>query len=318
MTGLDLRQLTTMIAIAEEGTFSRAADRLGYTQSSVSQHIAALEKTLGGSLFDRPGGPRPVRLTPLGTVVLERGRELLAKAEALERAVERFKAGHGRIDIGTLQSASNVILPTVLRRLRDERPNCEIRLSEADPGEAHIEDHDLLFYDGSIGNDVEHVLLMEDPYLVVAQPGDLPDGPVPADTLHGKAMVAWPTTCDQPRLEKSLAHAGAQPQVVFRSAGNEEILAMVRAGIGLAVLPWLAIHHVVCRDCGMIHGSEGWPDLQVHDIVPTPTRHIYLRWPPGRRGQSPLADRTAEIAIEVSRELARQAPSVQRDISTFD
>nr|WP_244194960.1 LysR family transcriptional regulator [Amycolatopsis niigatensis] len=55
-----------MLAIAEEGTFSRAANRLGYTQSSVSQHIAALERTLGGAVFDRPGGPRPVRITPRG------------------------------------------------------------------------------------------------------------------------------------------------------------------------------------------------------------------------------------------------------------
>jgi DNA-binding transcriptional LysR family regulator len=95
MTGFDLRQLATMIAIAEEGTFSRAANRLGYTQSSVSQHIAALEKAVGGSVFDRPGGPKPVRITPLGAVVIEHGRELLSKAEGLEDAVDRFKAGDG-------------------------------------------------------------------------------------------------------------------------------------------------------------------------------------------------------------------------------
>ncbi|MFI7708859.1 LysR family transcriptional regulator [Nonomuraea sp. NPDC049480] len=140
MADVDLRQLKTMIAIAEEGTFSRAANRLGYTQSNVSQHIAALEKTLGGSVFDRPGGPRPVRITPLGAVVPEQGRELPSKAEALGHAVDRFKAGDGRIDVGTLQSVSNMILPTVLRRLRDEHPNCEIRISEAEPDEAQIGD----------------------------------------------------------------------------------------------------------------------------------------------------------------------------------
>jgi DNA-binding transcriptional LysR family regulator len=308
MADFDLRQLTTMIAIAEEGTFSRAANRLGYTQSSVSQHIAALEKALGGSVFDRPGGPRPVRITPLGAVVLEQGRELLSKAEALGQAVDRFKAGDGRIDVGTLQSVSNVILPTVLRRLRDEHPNCEIRLSEAEPDEARIGDLDLLFYDRLINDESEHVLLMADPYLVVSHPGDLPAGPVRAEKLDGKAMVAWPATYDQPRLAKSLAHAGAQPRIVFRSGGNETVLSMVRAGMGLAVLPWLAIHHVVCRSCGAIHGSEGWSDLQVHELDPTPTREIYLHWPPGRGGQSPLAARTIEIAVEASHELAQQAP----------
>jgi DNA-binding transcriptional LysR family regulator len=308
MADVDLRQLTTMIAVAEEGTFSRAANRLGYTQSSVSQHIAALEKALGGSMFDRPGGPRPVRITPLGTVVLEQGRQLLAKADALGHAVDRFKAGDGRIDVGTLQSVSNVILPTVLRRLRDEHPTCEIRLSAVEPDDAQIGDLDLLFYDGPISDEAERVLLMEDPYLVVAHPGDLPAGPVPAEMLDGKAMVAGPPTRDRPRWEQFLAHSGARPHIVFRAGGDETILSMVRAGMGLAVLPWLAIHHVVCRSCGAIHGSEASSDLQIHELDPTPTREIYLHWPPGRAGESPLAARTIEIAVHVSRELARQVP----------
>src|SRR5689334_24618030 len=85
-----LRHLSTLIAVADHGSFGRAATALGYTQSSVSQQIAALEKTAGGPLFDRPGGPKPVRLTPLGVVVLDHGRELLDRAQAMNDAVERF------------------------------------------------------------------------------------------------------------------------------------------------------------------------------------------------------------------------------------
>src|SRR5690349_21997636 len=96
----ELRHLAAMAAVAEEGSFGRAATRLGYTQSTISQQIAALEKAVGGPVFDRPGGPRPVRITPLGAVVLEHGRDLLARAEALADAVDRFRAGAGRIDIG--------------------------------------------------------------------------------------------------------------------------------------------------------------------------------------------------------------------------
>ena len=66
MGDVELRHLRAMAAIAEEGTFGRAADRLGYTQSSVSQQVAALERAVGGAVFDRPGGPKRVRLTPLG------------------------------------------------------------------------------------------------------------------------------------------------------------------------------------------------------------------------------------------------------------
>ncbi|MFD5076013.1 LysR family transcriptional regulator [Streptomyces sp. NPDC058371] len=101
MSNVELRHLAALAAIVEEGSFGRAAARLGYTQSTVSQQIAALERAVDGPVFERPGGPRPVRLTPLGSVVLDQGRALLAKAEALADAVDRFKAGDGRIDIGT-------------------------------------------------------------------------------------------------------------------------------------------------------------------------------------------------------------------------
>ena len=113
-SSLELRHLVALDAVATEGTFGRAAERLGYTQSAVSQQIAALERTLGGAVFDRPGGPRPVRLTPLGKLVLGHARDILARAQATADAVERFKAGEGgRIDIGTFQSVSNVLLPAV-------------------------------------------------------------------------------------------------------------------------------------------------------------------------------------------------------------
>ncbi len=136
MTDLELRHLAAMAAIADEGSFGRAAARLGYTQSTVSQQIAALERAVGGAVFDRPGGPKPVRITPLGSVVLAHGRDVLAKAEALSGAVDRFKAGGGRIDIGTFQSVSTVILPSVVRRLRDEHPDCDIRLFEEESAPA--------------------------------------------------------------------------------------------------------------------------------------------------------------------------------------
>src|SRR5918996_1473894 len=126
-SALELRHLAALDAVATEGTFGRAAALLGYTQSAVSQQIAVLEKAVGGAVFDRPGGPRPVSLTPLGKVVLTHGRDLLTKAEALADAVDRFRAGTGRIDIGTFQAATKLILPAVVRRLLSEHPGCDIR-----------------------------------------------------------------------------------------------------------------------------------------------------------------------------------------------
>ncbi|MFE9650286.1 LysR family transcriptional regulator [Streptomyces sp. NPDC006365] len=295
VSNVELRHLAAMTAIAEEGSFGRAATRLGYTQSTVSQQIAALERALGGPVFDRPGGPKPVRLTPLGSVVLDHGRALLARAEALADAVDRFKAGDGRIDIGTFQSVSNVILPSVVRRLRDEHPGCDIRLSEEEPEQPQIGDLDLLFYDGRLDGDVEHRKLLDDPYLLVAGAGTFPEGPVPLELLDGAPMVAWPLICDQPVMEQAVALGGARPQIVFRTAVNDTLLSMVRAGLGSAVLPWLAIR-----------GADVPSDdrLRIHELRPSlPLREIYLHWRAGRI-HSPLAGRAVEIAVEVAAELA--------------
>ena len=192
MVDVELRHLTTMAAIVEEGTFGRAAARLGYTQSTVSQQIAALEKSVGGAVFDRPGGPRPVRITPLGAVVLDHGRDLLAKAEALADAVERFRAGDGRIDIGTFQSVSDADpADSVVRRLLRRAPRLRHQAVRGHAGGCRSSaTWTCCSTTGRIDGDVEHVKLVDDPYLLVARPGELPDGPVRLERLDDAPMVA--------------------------------------------------------------------------------------------------------------------------------
>ncbi|MGO1052914.1 LysR family transcriptional regulator [Crossiella sp. CA198] len=291
MSDVELRHLAAMAAVVDEGSFGRAAARLGYTQSTVSQQIAALEKAVGGAVFDRPGGPRPVRSTPLGKVVLAHGRELLAKAQALTAAVDRFKAGGGRVDIGTFQSVSNVILPQVIRGLRAEQPDCDIRLFEEEVDQPQVQDLDLMFFDGRVHGEVEHRKLLDDPYLLVARRDTFPDGPVRVDRLDGAPMVAHPPICDQARLEQVLTRRGVRPDIVCRTAGNETVLSMVRAGMGSAILPRLIVHSADI-------GADA--SLRVHELKPAlPPREIFLLWQ-ANRTQSPLARRAIEIAVEVA------------------
>lgn len=295
MADVELRHLTTLTAVVEEGSFGRAASRLGYTQSTVSQHIAALERAVDGRLFDRPGGPRRVQLTPLGEVMLTHATEMLAKAEVMHAAVERFKAGEGRLTIGTFQSVSNTLLPVLVRRLRDEFPNCDIRLSEDEPESPDLSRVDLLFYDHRIADaDVEHLKLLDDPYHLVSPRGRFPDGPVDLAELDGAPMVAWPPDCAQPALEEAFAGNGIHPEIVFRAAGNQAVLSMVRAGLGSVILPWVVIHAA---------GAAADEALSIHALrPPIAPREIYLARQ-AHRTPSPLAARAARLAAEIADDL---------------
>src|SRR5947209_11267534 len=82
--GLELRHLIALKAIAEEGTFGRAAASLGYTQSAVSQQIAMLERIVGQKLIDRPGGPRRVSLTEAGELLLRHAEAIAARLSAAQ------------------------------------------------------------------------------------------------------------------------------------------------------------------------------------------------------------------------------------------
>jgi len=292
---VELRYLAAMAAVADEGSFGGAAARLSYSQSTISQQIAALEKAVGGAVFDRPGGPKPVRITPLGALVLAHGRDLLAKTDAMASALDRFHAGDGRVDIGTFQSVSNVILPPVVRRLRKEHPGCDIRLFEEETDQPDLSDLDLMFFDGRVDGDIHHRKLLDDPYVLVATPGAFPDGPVPLARLHGTPMVAHPPICHQARIELALAKAGVQADFVFRTVGNEAVLSMVRAGMGIALLPRLAI---------LSPDARADKTLAIHTLEPPlPPREIFLLWE-SRRTHSPLAARAIEIAADVAAKVA--------------
>src|SRR5438046_10721319 len=99
LLGVELRHLVALQAIAEEGSFGRAATRLGYTQSAISQQIASLERIVGQQLLDRPGGPRPVSLTEAGTLLLRHANAITARISAAQADLSAFLDG----DAGTLR-----------------------------------------------------------------------------------------------------------------------------------------------------------------------------------------------------------------------
>src|SRR5918995_3854309 len=102
--GVELRHLAALQAIAEEGSFGRAARRLGYTQSAVSQQLAMLERLVGERLVERPGGPRPVTLTEAGELLVRHAEAIVARLEAARADLEALSAGGaGSLRVGTYQ-----------------------------------------------------------------------------------------------------------------------------------------------------------------------------------------------------------------------
>jgi len=294
---VEIKHLVALRAVAEEGTFGRAATRLGYTQSAVSQQIAGLERALGAPVFDRPGGPRPVELTPLGSLLLEHANDVLGRLDAAGAAVERFVRGEtGPLVVGTFQSVTTSILPTIVGRLREESPDVDIRLRESNdkeafPGALVRGELDLAFTLDDDWPGVETEVLFEDPFVVVTPRSDLRAGCFPVQDLVGRGLVGYQLTSCQREIEEGLRRVvDGDLDWVFRTDDNLAVVALVRSGLGAAVVPRLAVD--VDDDSVAIHDPE----------PPIPPRRVGLSWKAGRT-LSPVALRFAEIAREACRPL---------------
>lgn len=296
---LEIRHLVAFDAVATEGTFGRAAERLGYTQSAISQQIASLERLVEGKVFDRPGGPRPVELTPLGERLLAGARDLIARVDAIAEDIDRFRTGEvGRITIGSYQSISATVLPVVVGRLRQEHPDVEIRVLESDVDDELEEalargELDVSFLVGEWPGEYGQRHLLDDPFVVLTRPGQFPPGPLSLDQISNEPMIGQhPNSC-QLMNEAGLRAAGLEPNYVFRSNDNGTVAAMVRAGMGVAVLPLLCV-------------ESGDPRIELHEIdPPMPDRSISIAWR-ATRTLSPVAERFVELAVEASVEFDRR------------
>jgi DNA-binding transcriptional LysR family regulator len=300
---LEVRHLIAFDAVAREGTFGRAAEKLGYTQSAISQQIAALERVVGGKLFDRPGGPRPVELTPLGSEVLDAARDLLTRVESAGHRIDRFRSGEiGEITVGTFQSTSAAVLPLVIGRLRERFPGAEVRVFETDHDYELFEglangDLDVSFLVGDIGPGFQSRQLMEDPLVLLAPKDRFPAGPVLLKTLAQEPTIGQHANSCQLTCEMGLRESGIVPNYVFRTNDNGTVAAMVRAGMGVAYMPALCV--------------DPWAyGISVHATEPKlPPRTISIAWRTGRT-QSPLAEQFIDITVDVCAELVEKRKDV--------
>jgi DNA-binding transcriptional LysR family regulator len=249
--GLELRHLIALKAVAEEGSFGRAARRLGYTQSAISQQIAVLERIVGQRLVERPGGPRPISLTEAGVLLLTHADGISARLRAAQADLSALGAGDaGPLRVGTYQSVGARVLPTLLRSFRAEWPKIQVTLVESSDDRellALIEtgDVDLSFcvYPLRPGP-FESIELMHDPYVLVV-PQDSPlarrDRAPTLREIVDLPLISYRSCRTTELVQERLRVAGREPHVVFRSDDNSTVQGMVAAGIGVALVPLLTV-----------------------------------------------------------------------------
>ncbi|HYB86203.1 MAG TPA: LysR family transcriptional regulator [Streptosporangiaceae bacterium] len=253
--GLGLRELRAVLAVAELGSFRRAAAELGYTQSALSHQVLALETALGLPLFHRPGGRAQVRLTPAGEAVCRRARRVFSEVEAVAADAEGAERGECvRLRVGVSQTAAAEIMPPALRAFRSEYPGVEVVLNETDDAAGCRDalrrgDLDLAFsHDPQSEEFVEAVPLLEDPWVILTRR----DSPIAElqrpsfDVLHGLDVVAWTHRWrGQLEIEQAWERRGIVPKIVYRTDDNLAFQRLVAAGLGHGCIGRLAARRAV-------------------------------------------------------------------------
>ena len=282
---LDVRRLRALFEIAEQGSFSAAANALGLTQSAISQHIAALEREVGMAVVRR--GTRPVELTEAGAALTRHARGILARLDSAEQELAEIgERRQGRLRFGCFPTVLGTLMPAAFARFRRLHP--EVRLTVVDDhlhrlvprlesGEldlAVIYDHEALPDVGSAG--FERVPLLADPFAAV-----LPAGHPLArreklhlSDLRGESWIGGaPSSAWYRIVRHACQQAGFGPRADFASDDYIAVQALVAAGLGVSVLPGLAVRNPL-------------PGVAVRPLSSAaPVRRISAAWPiDGYRG----------------------------------
>jgi DNA-binding transcriptional LysR family regulator len=241
---MELRQLRYFVAVAEEGSLTRAAGRLHLAQQSLSEQIRTLETQLGVTLFVRSS--RGAELTDAGALLLREARPLLAQAD---RVVEAVRGDGGSLRVGFLSSVANYVLPPLVRAFRERHPDVDLHVE--DVAIATLVDR-LRAGDLDAGltrpphvDDLETEVVLREPVAAVL-PEDHPlagRSEIALAELAAEPWVLTPRASWPPwhrKYDEDFARAGFRPRVVQRGTSPQNLLALVAAGVGVTRLPLAA------------------------------------------------------------------------------
>jgi DNA-binding transcriptional LysR family regulator len=301
---LNVGRIKVLCEVVRRGSFSGAAEALSYTQSAVSQAIARLEAETGATLIVRDrGGVRP---TAAGASLVEHAEGIFAQIDAAETelaAVLGVRAG--RLRVASFPSAGATLMPLAIATFRRRHPDVALTLAEGEPEDiaprlrAGEFDLALLFeFPGArerVGARLRTEQLLVDP-MHVALPAEHPLADKPRLTLVDLRDQDWvQTSATSPcarHVVRSCVAAGFEPKVTFESDDYETVQGLVAAGVGVALIPRLALTHV-------------HPGVVVRDLAPrSPARRVVAATI-GAPGVSPAAATMIGILADAAKRYTR-------------
>jgi DNA-binding transcriptional LysR family regulator len=245
---VELRQLTTFVAVAEAGSFTRAADRLHVVQSAVSAGVRNLEKELGAELFDR--STHSVKLTDSGRALLPEARATLAAAQAARDAVDEVRGGvRGTVSLGTMQAQGMhaIDLAAILATFRAEHPAVEVDVRHSGGSiemarEVRDGRLDLAFValpgDPPAGVELTH--LATEPILLAVPVGHVLAGSadIALAALGEEVLVDFPEEWGiRMAVDSAFAAAGVTHTVAYEVNDTATMIGFVRNGLAIGLLP---------------------------------------------------------------------------------
>ena len=278
---LNVARLKVLSEVAHRGSISAAAVALDYTQSAISQQIAALESETGLMLLERH--PRGVTLTAAGQTLVGHAEGILARLEAAEEALDAIsglRGGHLRM--ASFPSAGATLMPRAIASFRSSWPEVELSLVEGEPEEIVPRlrggelDLALLFeFDGEslLGERMTRVELLEDP-MFLALPRDHRLAARERLQLGDLAREAWVQTSQESpcalHVVRCCHAAGFEPNVAFESDDYQTVQGLVASGVGVALIPRMALSGV--RE-----------DIAVRTLADGPVRSVIAATPASAR-----------------------------------
>lgn len=277
---LDLARLRALHAVSVHGSVSAAATALGYTPSAVSQQIAKLERETRTTLLERQG--RGIALTDEAQHLAATAQQLLAIVERAETTLEERRGlPAGRLTIGAFASAARGLLPQVLAELAERHRSLDARLTEVDPhlsvdlaaqgviDIAVAHDWDIAPLPAPDG--LERAVIGDDLCDVLVPAGHplAGSGPLRREDLSGQRWICQPpgSVCHD-WLVRTLRASGTEPDLAYQAAENHTQVALVAAGLGIALMPRL--------------GRGPLPDgVLAVPLDPVPVRRLYALWRTG-------------------------------------